>query len=64
MATAKQIQYRLGQAKKKLTKLNKEISAAKNNIKNLETQLKKAKPIAKARPKKKAAVKKSPAKKK
>ena len=43
MATAKQIQYRVGQAKKKLTKLNKEVTAAKGKLKKLEADLKKAK---------------------
>ena len=62
MATARQIQYRMGQAKKKLTKLNKEVAAAKNKMKGLEAQLKKAKASEKAKPKAKA--KKRPAKKK
>jgi hypothetical protein len=57
------------QAKKKLTKLNKELTATKNNVKKLETQLKKAKaagkPKTKAKPKAKAkAKKKAPRKKK
>ena len=73
MATAKQIQYRLGQAKKSLVKLNKEVTATKNKIKKLETQLKKAKdgekPKPKAKPKAKLkakpkAKKKAPARKK
>ena len=54
MATAKQIQYRMGQAKKKLAKLNKEVTATKSGIKTLETQLKGAKVAKKAAPKKKA----------
>ena len=59
MATARQIQYRLGQAKKKFTKLNKEVAAAKNKMKGLEAQLKKAKASEKAKPK----AKKRPARK-
>ena len=63
MATAKQIQYRIGQAKKKLAKLNKEMTTTKGKIKKLEADMKKAKTAAtKAKPKKKAA-KKRPAKK-
>ena len=57
MATAKQIQYRMGQAKKKLTKLNKDVSATKNKVKKLESELKKAKAAAK-KTKKKASIKK------
>jgi len=63
MATAKQIQYRIGQAKKKFTKLSKEVTAVKNKMKALETQLKKAKAADKAKPKAKAK-KKAPAKRK
>ena len=63
MATAKQIQYRIGQAKKKFTKLSKEVSAVKNKMKALETQLKKAKAAEKAKPKAKPK-KKAPARKK
>jgi cell division protein FtsB len=59
MATARQIQYRIGQAKKKFTKLNKEVAAVKNKMKGLEAQLKKAKAAEKARPK----AKKRPARK-
>jgi hypothetical protein len=60
MATAKQIQYRIGQTKKKLAKLNKDLGTAKAKMKTLEGQLKKAKasekPKArKAAPKKKGA---------
>ncbi len=58
MATANQINYRLGQAKKKLAKLNKDITATKANVKKLEAELKKAKAAEKAKPKKKAAKKK------
>lgn len=62
MATVKQIQYRAGQAKKKLAKLNKEVTTTKSNIKKLETELKKAKAANKVKPKKKApARKKAPA---
>ena len=61
MATARQIQYRMGQAKKKLTKLNKEVVAVKSKIKNLEGLLKKTKAAEKAKPKAKA--KRGPAKK-
>lgn len=64
MATAKQIQYRIGQTKKKLTKLNKELAAAKSKMKGLEGQLKKAKSAVKAKPKKKAAPRKKGASKK
>jgi hypothetical protein len=59
MATARQIQYRMGQAKKKLTKLNKEVAAVKAKMKGLEAQLKKAKAAEKAKPK----AKKKPARK-
>jgi predicted nucleic acid-binding Zn-ribbon protein len=51
MATVKQIHYRMGQAKKKLTKLNKEVHAVKNKVKTMESQLKKAKVAAKAKAK-------------
>jgi len=57
MATAGQIQYRIGQAKKKLAKLNKEILATKNKMKKLEMALKKAKVAPKARPRRKVAKK-------
>jgi len=64
MATARQIQYRMGQAKKKLAKLNKEIAAAKSKMKGLEGLLKKAKAAEKAKPKaKKKPARKRPAKK-
>jgi len=62
MATARQIQYRMGQAKKKMTKLNKEVAAVKAKMKGLEGLLKKAKAAEKAKPKAKA--KKRPARKK
>lgn len=62
MATARQIQYRMGQAKKKLNKLNKEVATVKGKMKGLEGMLKKAKAAEKAKPKAKA--KKRPAKKK
>lgn len=55
MATAKQIKYRLGQAKKKLTKVTRELNAAKANAKKLEGLLKKAQAAAKKKPKKKKA---------
>ena len=64
MATVKQIQYRLGQAKKKLTKLNRAVASAKNNVKKLEGQLKTARTAAKKKPKKKAAPKRKKAAKK
>jgi hypothetical protein len=64
MATARQIQYRMGQAKKKLTKLNKEVAAVKGKMKGLEGLLKKAKAAEKAKPKPKAKAKKRPARKK
>jgi hypothetical protein len=60
MATARQIQYRMGQAKKKLAKLNKDLAAVKNKVKGLEAQLKKAKAAEKAKPK----AKKRPARRK
>jgi hypothetical protein len=63
MATAGQIQYRIGQTKKKLAKLNKETLATKNKMKKLEVALKKAKVAPKPRPKRKVA-KKAPARKK
>ena len=65
MATARQIQYRLGQAKKKLTKLNKDVAATKSKVKGLEALLKKTKAAEKAKPKPKAKAKaKKPARKK
>ncbi|MEW6666820.1 MAG: hypothetical protein AB1512_16585 [Thermodesulfobacteriota bacterium] len=69
MATAKQIKYRIGQTKKKLNKLNKEVTAKKNKLKALEGQLKKAgkaavKPKAKKKVAKKKAAKKKVSKKK
>ncbi len=63
MATAKQIQYRIGQTKKKLAKLNKDTGAAKAKMKTLEGQLKKAK-AAKPKGKKAAPRKKGAARKK
>jgi phage shock protein A len=63
MATVKQIQYRLGQARKKLAKFNKEAAGASGNVKKLEAQLKKARAAAKKKPKKKKAAKKRPKKK-
>ena len=64
MATANQIKYRMGQAKKKLTKLDKDVTATKAKIKKLESALKKAKVAVKAKPKKKAVPKKKAAPKK
>jgi len=58
MATANQIKYRIGQAKKTMVTLNKEVTATKAKIKNLESALKKAKAAPKAKPKKKVAAKK------
>jgi hypothetical protein len=64
MATAKQIQLRIKQTKKTLVKLNKELAAAKNKLKTLEAQLKKAgKSAVKPKAKKKAAPKKKVSKK-
>ena len=65
MATAGQIQYRIGLAKKKSAKFLKELVAIKKKIKGLEAQLKKAKPGKKVKPKakKKARPKRKPAKK-
>jgi len=60
MATVKQIQFRLRLAKKKLTGANKVVTATKNKIKKLETQLNKAKAAEKAAKTKKK--KKKPAK--
>jgi hypothetical protein len=54
MATARQIQYRMGQAKKKLAKINKEATAVKNKMKNLAAALKKAKAAPKPKAVKKA----------
>lgn len=48
MATVKQIQFRLRNAKKTLTRLNKDLTATTNRIKKLETQLAKAKAAEKA----------------
>ncbi|MBN1903737.1 MAG: hypothetical protein JW927_01435 [Deltaproteobacteria bacterium] len=73
MATTNQINYRLGQAKKKLAKLSKDIVATKANVKKFEAALKKAKAEekTKAKTKKKATKvikatgkKKAPAKRK
>ena len=50
MATAGQIQYRIGQTKKKLAKLNKDTLATKAKMKKLEMALKKAKVAPKAKP--------------
>lgn len=58
MATANQIKFRMEQAKKKLAKLNKEVTATKASIKKLDADLKKAKAAEKAKPKKKAVAKK------
>lgn len=62
MATVNQIQYRIDQAKKKLSKLNKDVIAVKTKMKTLEGQLKIAKAASKgkpkAKPRKKAPVKK------
>ena len=64
MATAGQIQYRIGQAKKKSAKLLKEIAAIKKKIKVLEAQHKKAKAAKKVKPKAKpkAKARRKPAK--
>lgn len=70
MATVKQIQLRLQRSKRKLTRLNKEVTATKGNIKKLESVLNKAKAAEKAAKAKKkkpvaaAKVKKPVAKKK
>jgi hypothetical protein len=58
MATANQIKYRIGQAKKTGVKLNEEVTAIKAKIKKLESALKMAKAAPKAKPKKKVAAKK------
>jgi hypothetical protein len=63
MATAGQIQYRIGQANRKLAKLNKEILATKNKMKKLEMALKKAKVAPKAKPRRRAAKKAAPRRK-
>lgn len=60
MATVKQIQRSLQVAKKKLARLNKEVTATKGNIKKLDSALKKAKAAEKAA---KAKAKKPAAKK-
>ncbi len=60
MATVKQIQLRMGQAKKTLAKLIKGVADKKTKIKTLGAQLKKAKAAEKARPKKKARAKARP----
>ncbi len=59
MATAKQLQHRMGLAKKKFATLNKEITAIKNKMKNLVVALKKAKAAPKAKTKKRAGKKKA-----
>lgn len=51
MATAGQIKYRIGLAKKKAAKFVKELAASKKKIKGLEAQLKRAKPGKKVKPK-------------
>ena len=64
MATIKQMEFRLRNAKKTLKRLNKDLPATKSRIKKLQTQLTKAKAAekaAKAKKKKKAAAKKRPA---
>ena len=64
MATVKQIQFRLRNAKKTLTKLNKDLTATKNRIKKLDGQLVKAKAAekaAKAKKKKKVVARRKPA---
>jgi hypothetical protein len=58
MATVKQIQLRLGQAKKKLTKLNQEVTATKSKIVKLAAQFVKTKVAAKGKPKPKPKAKK------
>ncbi len=65
MATAGQIKYRIGLAKKKAAKFLKELAAIKKKVKGLEAQLKKAKPGKKVKPKakKKARPKRKAAKK-
>jgi cell division protein FtsB len=56
MASVKQIQFRLRNAKKTLTKLNKNLTATKGRIKKLQGELTKAKAAEKAeKPKKKKA---------
>jgi hypothetical protein len=64
MATAGQIQYRMGLAKKKFAKVLKELAATKKKMKGLEAQLKKAKAAKKAKPKakRKAKARRRPAK--
>lgn len=54
MATDKQIQFRLGQAKKKLAKVTKEVTGTKKKVQSLESQLKKAKAATKSKVKPKA----------
>lgn len=54
MATVKQVQYRLGQAKKTLAKLTKGVADTKARIKKLGAQLKTARAAEKARSKRKA----------
>jgi hypothetical protein len=61
MATAGQIQYRMGLAKKKFAKFVKELAAIKKKIKGLEVLHKKAQAAKKAKPK---AKKKAPARRK
>ncbi|NLA75892.1 MAG: hypothetical protein GX846_10560, partial [Deltaproteobacteria bacterium] len=63
MATINQINFRLGQAKKKLIKLNKETVATTTKIKKYETALKKAKAEEKAKVKPKMKVTKAAVKK-
>jgi len=64
MATTNQISYRLGQAKKKLAKLSKDIVATKANIKKFEAALKKAKAEEKTKAKTKKKATKATGKKK
>jgi hypothetical protein len=63
MATAKQIQYRMGQAKRKLAKVNKEATAIKNKMKKLAAALKKAKAAPKPKKKGKKVAKRKAARK-
>jgi len=67
MATVKQLEFRLRNAKKTLKRLNKDLPATKTRIKKLEGLLSKAKAAekaAKAKKKKKVVAKKRPAAKK
>jgi len=64
VVTAKQIEYKLTQAKKKLANLNKEVTDAKAAVKKLDSEFKKARMILIAKAAEKMKVKKKTVSKK